>query len=121
MEQFSKFVKQIFPNLVTELYVMAPSVTQKAKDLEVQLATDAQRSPKPNPENLVFGQQFSDRMLSITWNSERGWDRPLIAPLTDLKLHPAAKVFHYAVEVSMFYCILIVCNILISRANQILS
>jgi branched-chain amino acid aminotransferase len=28
-----------------------------------------------------------------------GWQKPEIMPLENLVLHPAAKVFHYAVEV----------------------
>lgn len=38
-------------------------------------------------------------MLEISWNADKGWAKPLISPLHDLKIHPAAKVLHYAIEV----------------------
>lgn len=38
-------------------------------------------------------------MLSIEWNVESGWDRPVIKPLQNISLHPATAVFHYATEV----------------------
>ncbi|VBB30070.1 unnamed protein product [Acanthocheilonema viteae] len=34
----------------------------------------------------------------IEWTEKKGWSRPLICPLHDLVVHPAAKVLHYAVE-----------------------
>lgn len=38
-------------------------------------------------------------MLEIPWTADEGWGTPLISPLHDLKVHPAAKVLHYAIEV----------------------
>ncbi|KAH7728906.1 Branched-chain amino acid aminotransferasecytosolic [Aphelenchoides avenae] len=37
-------------------------------------------------------------MVDIDWTHERGWDTPKIRPLEDLRLHPAAKALHYAIE-----------------------
>jgi hypothetical protein len=39
-------------------------------------------SPKtPPPSNkLVFGQTFTDHMLTIPWNSQKGWGAPVIRP-----------------------------------------
>ncbi len=59
------------------------------------------KSPRPKPPNdsLVFGKEFADHMLEIDWCLKTGWGNPRISPITDFKIHPAAKVFHYAVEV----------------------
>lgn len=40
-------------------------------------------------------------MLKILWHrSLGGWQKPEITPMENLVIHPAAKVLHYAVEVS---------------------
>ena len=63
------------------------------------MCTESQKQTKPDPDKLVFGTEFSDHMLEIDWTMAGGWGKPQICPFHDLKLHPAAKVFHYAVEV----------------------
>lgn len=39
-------------------------------------------------------------MLEAEWSVDKGWSRPMISPIHDLAIHPAAKVLHYAIEVS---------------------
>lgn len=53
--------------------------------------------PRPNDE-LVFGQTFTDHMLTIEWTKEKGWDIPEIKPYGNLTLDPSSCVFHYAFE-----------------------
>jgi branched-chain amino acid aminotransferase len=72
--------------------------TFKASDLQIELCTEAQKKPKPDPDNLVFGKEFSDHMLEIDWSEKSGWTAPQITPLRNFSMHPAAKVYHYAVE-----------------------
>ncbi len=48
---------------------------------------------------MRFAKEFSDHMLEVDWTSEGGWGKPRISPLQNFSMHPAAKVFHYAVEV----------------------
>jgi branched-chain amino acid aminotransferase len=48
---------------------------------------------------LLFGHNFTDHMLTIDWTAKNGWEKPIIGPLKNLEIHPAAKVLHYAVEV----------------------
>ncbi len=60
--------------------------------------------PKPDPESLVFGKEFSDHMLEVDWVQGQGWSKPKISPLHNLSIHPAAKVLHYSVEVR--FCVL---------------
>ena len=49
--------------------------------------------------NPGFGQVFSDHMIMIDWEEERGWHDAVISPREPLSLDPAAAVFHYAQEV----------------------
>ncbi|CAH03039.1 branched-chain-amino-acid transaminase BAT1 [Kluyveromyces lactis] len=53
--------------------------------------------PRPNDE-LVFGQTFTDHMLTIEWTAENGWGVPEIKPYGNLSLDPSSCVFHYAFE-----------------------
>lgn len=55
---------------------------------------------KPDPEKLVFGAEFSDHMLTIKHTNANGWEKPVIEPLRELSIHPAAKVLHYSTEVN---------------------
>nr|CAG4640819.1 EOG090X051P [Eulimnadia texana] len=70
----------------------------QASDLEVKLARPSELKQKPDVSSLVFGKYFTDHMFEVSWSAEAGWTRPLISPLHDLKLHPGAKVLHYAIE-----------------------
>ena len=40
-------------------------------------------------------------MFQVEWDVEKGWGTPRICQLHNLSLHPAAKVLHYAQEVSL--------------------
>lgn len=71
----------------------------KYSDLSVRLAAPHQLSPKPDGDDLGFGKYFTDHMLKIAYHRRLGgWQKPEITPMENLNLHPAAKVFHYAVE-----------------------
>lgn len=52
--------------------------------------------PVPPSSSLVFGQNFSDHMLSIKWNAQMGWAQPHIHPYAPLQLDPSSVIFHYA-------------------------
>lgn len=70
----------------------------------VRLATPNQLQPKPEADALTFGKHFTDHMLKVFWHrSLGGWQKPEITPLENLVMHPAAKVLHYAVEVSVIF------------------
>lgn len=45
-------------------------------------------------ENLVFGNIFTDHMLSCDYRNG-AWEKPLIKPYEPMLLDPSAKVFHY--------------------------
>uniref|UniRef100_A0A671X8P5 Branched-chain-amino-acid aminotransferase n=1 Tax=Sparus aurata TaxID=8175 RepID=A0A671X8P5_SPAAU len=68
----------------------------KAADLVIERNTACK--PKPDPSTLVFGKQFSDHMLTITWSEKDGWEAPQIKPFQNLSLHPASSALHYSIE-----------------------
>lgn len=79
----------------------APDVGEQFRysDLSVRLAAPHQLSPKPDTDDMAFGKYFTDHMLKIAYHKRLGgWQKPEITPMETLNLHPAAKVFHYAVE-----------------------
>ncbi|MET8760378.1 branched-chain amino acid aminotransferase [Lentzea sp. NPDC004782] len=63
------------------------------------------RTPHPHPatpervaEVLAkpgFGQHFTDHMVTIRWNREKGWHDAQVGPYSSLSLDPAAMVLHY--------------------------
>lgn len=63
-----------------------------------KLRVEPSSSPKaiPDASTLVFGQTFTDHMLTCKWNIERGWDAPVISEYKNLEISPAATVLHYA-------------------------
>ena len=42
-----------------------------------------------------FGAIYSDHMVTIRWQAERGWHDARVQPLAALSLHPATMAFHY--------------------------
>lgn len=67
----------------------------------MRLAAPNQLQAKPDVDEMGFGKFFTDHMMKVYHHrSLGGWQKPEITPLENLVLHPAAKVLHYAVEVS---------------------
>ncbi|PVI07081.1 branched-chain amino acid aminotransferase II [Periconia macrospinosa] len=50
------------------------------------------------PDELIFGRNFTDHMLSLEWTASEGWLPARITPYQNLSLDPATCVFHYAFE-----------------------
>nr|KAJ3420372.1 branched-chain-amino-acid aminotransferase [Polyrhizophydium stewartii] len=67
-----------------------------AKRIQVQLTKDPKKMLPLN--QLVFGQTFSDHMLTAEWTASKGWADPKIQPYGKISLEPSATVFHYAME-----------------------
>jgi branched-chain amino acid aminotransferase len=42
-----------------------------------------------------FGATYSDHMVTVRWQAERGWHDAMVRPLTAFSLHPATMAFHY--------------------------
>nr|XP_054596138.1 branched-chain-amino-acid aminotransferase, cytosolic isoform X2 [Nothobranchius furzeri] len=68
----------------------------KAADLTIE--RNPACKPKPDPSTLLFGKQFSDHMLTISWSEKGGWEAPEIKPFQNLSLHPATSALHYSIE-----------------------
>ena len=54
--------------------------------------------PKPDPNTLKFGQEFSDHMFIMEYETGKGWHDGRIVPYAPLSIDPAASVFHYGQE-----------------------
>ncbi|KAI9321794.1 aminotransferase [Dichotomocladium elegans] len=46
-------------------------------------------------KDLVFGQTFTDHMLTVEWEADKGWSNPQIVPHGKICLDPGSTVFHY--------------------------
>jgi len=53
---------------------------------------------KPNPDNLMFGREFTDHMFVMDYSPEKGWHNGQIVPYGPIPLDPAASVLHYGQE-----------------------
>lgn len=47
------------------------------------------------PENLGFGQYFTDHMFEMDYTEKLGWHNATIKPLSEIYLHPATSFIHY--------------------------
>ncbi|SFT99079.1 branched-chain amino acid aminotransferase [Mesorhizobium sp. YR577] len=50
-------------------------------------------------QNPGFGKVFSDHMVTMTWNAERGWHDAEIKARAPFSIDPASAVLHYAQEI----------------------
>lgn len=51
--------------------------------------------PKPDDNKLGFGTIFTDHMLNMDYNLEKGWHNPRIEPYSPLVMDPSTIVLHY--------------------------
>ncbi|MDF1580345.1 MAG: branched-chain amino acid aminotransferase [Desulfuromonadales bacterium] len=63
------------------------------------LPLDSQKKPIEDETRLVFGKQFTDRMLVMEFDRAQGWHSARIQPYQPFILDPAAMVFHYSQEI----------------------
>ncbi len=54
---------------------------------------------KPDPQNLEFGNVFTDHMFLMDYEEGKGWHNGRVVPYGPLCLDPAASVFHYGQEI----------------------
>ena len=67
-------------------------------DLKI-LPITAPKARIEDENELVFGKQYTDRMLIMEYDSGRGWHSARIQPYGPLSLDPAAMVLHYSQEI----------------------
>ena len=67
----------------------------------MQLTIIKTETPKTMPaENeLGFGKHFTDHMLVVEWEAEKGWYDAKIVPFGRISLHPASTVLHFGAEI----------------------
>ena len=53
----------------------------------------------PAEDKLGFGKIFTDHMLVVDWNEDKGWYNARIEPFGRISLHPASTVLHYGAEI----------------------
>jgi branched-chain amino acid aminotransferase len=93
-KQIGKVRLAAFSTSITSSQAQLASV--KAANLQTTLMRNP-KQPLPNSQ-LVFGQTFTDHMLSIEWTQKEGWSNPRIHPYEKISLDPSAIVFHYGLE-----------------------
>ncbi|CAG9461257.1 unnamed protein product [Pedinophyceae sp. YPF-701] len=67
----------------------------KAADLTVTKTEKCK--PIPAPQDLRFGTEFTDHMLTINWSKATGWAAPKITPFAPIPMHPGSSVLHYGI------------------------
>ncbi len=66
--------------------------------LNIKVTLSNESKEKPNPDELGFGQIFTDHMFVMTYDEGQGWHDPMIKKYEDLSMDPSACVFHYGQE-----------------------
>ncbi|GAA5885757.1 hypothetical protein JCM16303_006052 [Sporobolomyces ruberrimus] len=91
-------VPQAGPGLQGNVDLMTGEVIRTTDIDPSRLVIEKTKKPKeiPPTSQLTFGRTFTDHMLTIPWNSEKGWGAPKIQPYGPLSLDPSSTVLHYA-------------------------
>jgi len=65
--------------------------------MSYQISIQKTQNPKnkPDPNNLGFGQHFTDHMFVMDYTEGKGWHDPRIVPYGPISLEPSSMVFHY--------------------------
>lgn len=66
-------------------------------NIKVEKTNNPKQKPT-NPDNLGFGQIFTDHMFVMYYTEGKGWHDPEIKPYQPITLDPSAMVFHYGQE-----------------------
>ncbi|PKM67694.1 MAG: branched chain amino acid aminotransferase [Firmicutes bacterium HGW-Firmicutes-2] len=66
--------------------------------LNIRIEKATTLKEKPDPNNLGFGNIFTDHMFIMDYEEGKGWIDPRIVPYQDVVLAPSAMVFHYGQE-----------------------
>ena len=62
------------------------------------VSPDQRRSPPSTMADVGFGTLFSNHMLTMEWETGKGWHNKQIQPFGPLSLAPSALVLHYGQE-----------------------
>ncbi len=75
------------------------SMATTTMSIDLRAATDSRRAREVLLLPLEFGRNIADLMVTIHHDPDRGWHEAAVERTQDLKLSPAAKVFHYGCEI----------------------
>lgn len=64
-------------------------------EVMIEKAAASELKAKPDQNNLGFGKYFSDHMLVMPYDANRGWHDPVVKKYQNFSLDPAAMVYHY--------------------------
>ncbi|MCL2446621.1 MAG: branched-chain amino acid aminotransferase [Oscillospiraceae bacterium] len=67
--------------------------------MQILLKRTTEPKSKPAPNNLGFGNYFTDHMFIMNYKDGKGWVNPRIVPYAPFQLDPAAMCLHYGQEV----------------------
>jgi len=63
--------------------------------MEISIEKTKEPRIKPDQNNLVFGNDFTDHMFLMDYTEEKGWHSPRIVPYGPLNVAPSLVSFHY--------------------------
>src|SRR5487761_67475 len=70
--------------------------------IDFEIRTSEHAVPDAERDEMLrspgFGQLFTDRMLTVRWSADRGWQDARLEPYGPFSLDPSTSVFHYAQE-----------------------
>lgn len=66
--------------------------------VDIKIIETDKPSQVPSEDDLDFGNSFTDHMFLLDYK-DGNWENPRIVPFDDFKIHPAALVLHYGLEV----------------------
>ncbi|KAI0838473.1 aminotransferase [Hypoxylon sp. FL0890] len=95
----SHVVRRLSSTVTTQGIV--PDVLSEYPGLDASKLTIAKtKNPKQllPKDQLVFGRNFTDHMLTVEWTASNGWAAPAIVPFQKICLDPSTCVFHYGIE-----------------------
>lgn len=61
----------------------------------IRITKTSELKSLPDPNNLGFGQYFTDHIFCVDYSKEIGWHDARIIPYQDFKIDPGASVLHY--------------------------
>ncbi|MBR2646588.1 MAG: branched-chain amino acid aminotransferase [Clostridia bacterium] len=67
--------------------------------MEIKITKTTTPNTMPPEDKLGFGKVFTDHMLLVDWNVDKGWYNARIEPFGRISLHPASTVLHYGAEI----------------------
>ncbi|KAL7912856.1 aminotransferase [Trichoderma velutinum] len=69
-----------------------------ASRLEIKAVPNPKAAPDADNPDLMNIKTFTDRMVTVSWTEERGWDNPQVVPYGPISVMPSASALQYATQ-----------------------